>query len=171
MIRWINRQARIWWPAAAAVVGGAILATLGFVVTTVIDGRSEDRERNEQLAELVEQQADIIERDRRRDAGAEQRLQGAIREVEALLADQFAEHDLNVALKLNDLLAQIAALLDRPAGTPPQPVTTITPHAPSPPAPSPPGRRATNEPEPTTTTTTTRPDQRRCVADAGHPRC
>lgn len=160
-VRWVDRQFRIWWPAAAALVGGAILATLGFVVSTVVDGRAQDRLRNEQLGELVEQQAAIIERDRRLDAHGDELLRGAISEVEALVAAQFAAHDHNTGTKLNDLLAQIAALLGRPAGIPVDPVTAEglggNSGPGSHPAPAPPGATSDRSPAPTPTTTTAPP--------------
>jgi hypothetical protein len=177
-LRWVNRKVRVWWPAILAVIGGAILATLGFVVSTVVDGRAEDRERNRQLATLVEQQAEIIERDRRNDEMAGERLGQAISEVEDLLRDHFARHDENVALKLNDMLARIAALLGRPAGIPVDPVTANRPPPHSPPAaapaPSPSASAPPAAPAPgprPTSTTTTRPDQRRCAVNPNHPRC
>lgn len=164
-VTWMNRQARIWWPLLAAMVGGAILAALGFVVATVVEDRAQLREQRDLLAEQSEQLALIIERGQRADAGAEERLQDAIREVEQLLAAQFAEHDFNTATKLNDTLAQIAALLGRPAGVPVDPVTAHPvpsghnpPTASAPPAASerPP---ATSTTAPPATTTTTSPGQ------------
>jgi hypothetical protein len=181
VIRWVDRQMRIWWPAVAAIVAGAILATLGFVVATVVDDRSQLRDQRDQLALLVEQQAEIIERNRRADATGQRRLAQAIHEVESILVAQFAEHDHNVAVKLNDLLAQIAALLDRPAGVvrdpvvaqplspPPTAPATARPVAPSAPH-QPRTAPTTSQPRPTTTTTTT-PDQRRCADNPDHPRC
>lgn len=169
-LRWVDRQVRIWWPAAAALVGGAILATLGFVVTTVVDDRAQLREQRDLLAEQSEQLARVVERNRRADAESGEQLRDAIGEVEELLIDHFAVHDTNVAAKLNDMLHRIAALLGRPAGTPPNPVTAQpapTGTAPAPgAAPSPAPRSG-----PTTRTTTTTPDQKSCTKRPGGPRC
>lgn len=164
MIGWVNRQVRIWWPALLAVIGGAILTTLGFVVTTVLDDRAQLREQRDLLLEQSDQLAQVIDRNRRTDAGTDRRLNDAIGDIESVLVDQFARHDENVALKLNDMLHRIAALLDRPAGTPPNPVNAVAPSpshtgtAPAPsaaPAPrSAPTTTTPRTPAPTTTTTT-----------------
>lgn len=148
----INRWLRTWWPlfvsAASVVIVTALVATLILTVG----------ERND-LAGQRDQLAEIIERNERSDAGREQRLGAAVDEVEALLVDHFAAHDRNVAEKLNETLARIAALLERPA---PRPITAPAAHQPQP-APSSPGQNGTNPTTttqpPTSTTTTTSPGQ------------
>lgn len=160
LIRWGDRQTRIWWPALAALVAGAILGTLGWVVGTIIEGRDNDRERNRQLEALVEQQAQIIERDRHRDANAEARLQAAIDQVEAVMTRLIDDHHEDQARKINDVVAQLAHLLDRPV---PPPIVVERQTAPTP--------RLDPGPTAPPTPVTTTPDQRRCAENPDHPRC
>lgn len=155
-----NHGARRWWPLIASLVAGMVIYTMAYVVVTVAEDRSQLREQRDHLAAQSELLADIIERNDRFDASREARLAAAVDDVEALLVDHFARHDENVALKLNETLQRIAALLGRPAGVPLDPVTaegvggrsaTATPER-SPERAAPPQRAPT-----TTTTTTTAP--------------
>lgn len=163
----------------AAVVGGAVIATMGFVAWTVVDERSyfeaeqaRDRRQDEALEQVLRSQ-EAQEMDQART------LEAAIDEVTVLLGEQFALHDHNSATVHNDLLAQIAALLGRPVPAQPSapagPASAPAPgaRAPSPAprsAPTPPARPSTPPaPEPAPAPTT--PDQRRCAVDPNHPRC
>lgn len=174
MVR-VNQFARRWWPLIASLTAGALIYTLAYVVVSVAEDREQLREQRDALADQSALLADIIERNETEDAGREQRLNRAVDNVELLIIDHMALHDENTALKLNDLLHQIAALLNRPAGTPPNPVnavgppptertpnhTTTTATAVPPPAPPP-----TTAPPATTT-----PDQRNCAKRPTGPRC
>ena len=164
---------RIEWTSRGAVL--LLVLILGIAVWTlgtVSVARGEEREAIEaQTAELAEQNSllrdqnrtleRLMERQRRVDAASDARLAGAIDDVEALLIDNFAIHDENAAVKLNELLARIAALLGRPAGEPIEPATVHpTSDRGAPPATRPP-REGAPAPTPTTappsTTTTTSP--------------
>lgn len=169
MIDWLHRTMRLWWPFFAALAAVSIIATMSFVTWTVVDERTyfeqeqeRDKRQDAAMAKLIESQNRV---DRERAARVAEALQAA----EALLADQFARHDYNVAVKLNDLLAQIQSLLARPAGTAPQPVHAIN-TSPVEPPPTTVHRTVT----PTTVApspTTTAPPHRRCLANPDHPRC
>lgn len=176
----LDRRIR-WTNYGAFALLALILAIAAWTLATVSIGRGEEkgaleaqtqvlRKQNKLLRDQNESLGALVERQRRVDASSAERLQGAIDDVEELVAAQFAEHDLNVATKLNDLLAQIAALLERPAPGPvfvgprsgaptvtAAPQRTVTPTTTAPPRPA--------------TTTTTAPAHQRCVANPDHPRC
>lgn len=164
-----NRWLRTWWPLFVSAAAVAMVITMAWVALIALDQRHKLDDQNEQLVALVERQ-------RAADAARPARLTEAVASVEVLMADYFARHDENVALKLNDTLTRIAALLGRPAGIPVDPVTAegldgATTAQPAPP-PSPeraPGPTANATPPPTTTTTT--PDQRSCTKRPDGPRC
>lgn len=110
-----------------------------------------------------------------REAQMAETVASALGQAEALLADLFAQHDQNVALKLNETLRRIESLLGRPAGEPLDPVTaqpyvTATPHATPAPAPAPSAPAPTVAPRPPAPTPTT-PDQKGCVKRPDGPRC
>lgn len=168
-MNWPLRTVSTWWRFFVALAAICLIATLTFVTWTVVDERTyfeeeqeRDRRQDAAMAELIAtQEAAVEQRDRQ--------VTEALAAAEALLADQFARHDYNVATKLNDLLAQIQALLSRPAGTAPQPVHAID----TTPAVLPPDTThrtvtpTTVAPSPTTTA----PAHQRCVANPDHPRC
>lgn len=169
----LDRRIR-WTNYGSFALLALILAIAAWTLATVSVGQGEERaalkgqtealgEQNKLLRDQNASLEALVERQRRVDDSSAARLQGAIDDVEELVAAQFAEHDLNSATKLNDLLAQIAALLDRPS---PGPVFT----------PSPPASTAHRSVTPTTvpsptTTTSTAPPHRRCAANPDHPRC
>lgn len=170
----LDRRIR-WTNYGSFALLALILAIAAWTLATVSIGQGKEKAALEGQTEALGEQNDLlrdqnaslealVERQRRVDASSDSRLQGAIDDVEELVAAQFAEHDWNSATKLNDLLAQIAALLNRPS---PGPVFT-----PSPPA-STAHRTVTPKatPSPTTTTTTTAAPHRRCIANPDHPRC
>ena len=170
-IVWVNRKAARWWPLAVSVMAGIVAGAVIFILWTVVDERryfeaeqARDRRQDTQVQELLEQTGELIERQREADAGREERLGEAVAAVEALLRDQFAVHDQNVAEKLNVLLSRIADLLDRPAGEPLDPVAGYDVQGSSTPPPRSPQETADPAPAPTTTappstTTTTSPGQ------------
>jgi len=154
------------WRLLVSIAAASIIATMGLVAKTVVEEKAyfdqeqaRDKRQDEQLARLLSEQEE------RRDE-ARQQMVDALASAERLLADQFARHDYNVATKLNDLLAQIAALLERPAGTPPNPVSARIP--PSDPTVQVIQPAQTASPAPTTTTTAV---DRRCQMNPRHPRC
>jgi hypothetical protein len=159
-VTWLNNLARRWWPLVASAAAGIIIYTGAYVVVTVAEDRVQLREQRDQLAAQSAQLADIIERNDRFDASREARLARAVDDVEALLVDHFARHDENVALKLNETLERIAALLGRPASVPVDPVSAdvndrqSTPPPERAPARPEPDRTDRAEPPPSTTTTT-----------------
>lgn len=153
------------WRLLVSVAAASIIATMGLVAKTVVEEKAyfdqeqaRDKRQDEQLARLLSEQEE------RRDE-ARQQMVDALASAERLLADQFARHDYNVATKLNDLLAQIAALLERPAGTPPNPVSARIPSA----EPTTTVRVIPPPSAPTTTTTTVA--DRRCQLNPRHPHC
>jgi len=155
------------WRLLASIAAASIIATMGLVAKTVVEEKTyfdqeqaRDKRQDEQLARL------LTEQEERRDEARQQMVE-ALASAERLLADQFARHDYNVATKLNDLLAQIEALLARPAGTPPNPVSARIP-------PSDPTVQVIQPAQPASpapTTTTTTPVDRRCQMNPRHPRC
>lgn len=154
------------WRLLVSVAAVTIIATMGLVAKTVVEEKTyfdeeqaRDRRQDRQLARLLSEQE-------ARRAEASQQVTDALASAERLLTEQFARHDLNVATKLNDLLAQIEALLARPAGTPPNPVSARIPPA-EPTA----TVQVIRPPAPTTTTTTTTAVDRRCQLNPNHPRC
>lgn len=163
-IVWTNR---VMWVLLAAILGTAVW-TLASVNIGQRDEMSALGEQNALLREQNGALSDLVERQRITDAERDSRLQGAVNDVEALLIDYFAAHDENVALKLNETLHRIAALLGRPAGTPPNPVNAVGPMPHSTPS-SEPSTAPRSVPPPAPTTTT--PDQRSCVKRPGGPRC
>lgn len=162
----LNRTLRTWWPVFISLTALCLIATMTFVTYTVVDERryfaeeaARDRRQDEQMTVLIENQQQAA---RERSEESARTVSEALGAVESLLVDQFALHDQNVALKLNDLLHQIASLLGRPAGTAPNPVHAVeqTPAssggtAPTAPAPPPP----------------TTPDQKVCAKRPSGPRC
>jgi len=151
------------WRLLVSVAAVTIIATMGLVAKTVVEEKTyfdeeqaRDRRQDRQLARLLSEQE-------ARRAEASQQVTDALASAERLLTEQFARHDLNVATKLNDLLAQIEALLARPAGTPPNPVSARIPPA-EPTA----TVQVVQPPAPTTTTTTTIPCR---FSRPDHPRC
>jgi len=154
------------WRLLVSVAAVTIIATMGLVAKTVVEEKTyfdeeqaRDRRQDRQLARLLSEQE-------ARRAEASQQVTDALASAERLLTEQFARHDLNVATKLNDLLAQIEALLARPAGTPPNPVSARIP-----PAEPTTTVQVIRPPAPTTTTTTTTAVDRRCQLNPNHPRC
>ena len=158
---WLNRTMRVWWPFFVSIAAVCLVATMSYVTWTVVDERkyfeeeqARDRRQDAALAELVGDQ-------RAEDEEAARQVASALADADRLLADQFAQHDLNVALKLNEMLRRIEALLGRPAGIPIDPVTAEgLDEGGEPggrPAPAAPGDPADRSPAPTTTTTTTAP--------------
>lgn len=165
----LNELARKWWPLTASLMAGVVIGTVIYIFWTVVDERSyfeaeqaRDRRQDAQVAELLEQTGELVEHQRRSEASREERFAEAFAALDRVLTDQFAAHDRNVAEKLNELLTRIAALLDRPAGVPLDPVAARevdeTPAPRSPREPQEP-RRPPAEPAPTSTTTTTSPGQ------------
>lgn len=170
---WLHRTMRTWWPFFVSMAAVALIATMGWVAWTVVDERrhlddeaARDRRQDERIDELLE----LVRADA---TDAQERLAGALRSVEETTARQFADHDRAVNAKLNELLDRIAALLQRPAGEPLDPVTAqpylterrstsaARPQTSAPaPAPSP-----APSPDPTT------PDQRNCAKRPSGPRC
>jgi len=154
------------WRLLVSIAAASIIATMGLVAKTVVEEKTyfdeeqaRDRRQDRQLARLLSEQE-------ARRAEASQQVTDALASAERLLTEQFARHDLNVATKLNDLLAQIEALLARPAGTPPNPVSARIP-----PAEPTTTVQVIRPPAPTTTTTTTTAVDRRCQLNPNHPRC
>lgn len=190
---WLDRTVRLWWPFLVSIAAIALVATMSYVTWTVVDERkyfeaeaARDQRQDAALAELLEAQ-------QTEDEEAAAQVAEALKRAEELFAAQFARHDLNSAVKLNEMLRRVEALLGRPAGRPLDPVTALpfgsTPPPPAPaptPAPgttSPPTRTsrpggaaaapATSSPAPAPTPapTPTTPDQRRCSDQPDHPRC
>lgn len=154
-----------WWRTFVSAGAVVVVATMVFVSWTVIDERdyfegeqARDRRQDRQVADVLDRVSELVERQRTVDANREDHLAQAIGEVEALVADQFGRHDTNSATVHNDLLAQIAALLGRPAGVTTDPVAArdVDPPPRSPDdqrQPPPPADEPRDEPAPTTTTT------------------
>lgn len=180
---WLDRTLRLWWPFLASIAAVCLIVTMGWVAWTVVDEREyfeEEQARDQRQDEAL---AEVLEAQRAEDAEGAREIAGALDAAEELLGQRFAQHDLNVALKLNEMLRRIEALLGRPAGLPLDPVTalpfgpTAPDPAPSAAAPSPAPRSApptTAAPSPTQaprTTTTTTPDQRACAKRPSGPRC
>lgn len=152
--------------------GGYVLLILILGITvwtlgTVSTGRNAQlqalAEQNELLREQNGDLDTLVERQLNEDSERDARLKRAVDDVELLLVDYFSAHDENVALKLNETLHRIAALLGRPASTAPNPAppaATSSSDAHAAPAPS-------AAPSPTTTT----PDQKSCAKHPDGPRC
>lgn len=136
MSRWRFLLAVGWrFLLSAALV--AILIAAGLSVWATFDQRHD-------LEELVDAQ-------RHEQATREERFANGLRQASDLLTDALQVHDEEMARQLTEALDRIAILLDRPAGTRPDPVTA----QPTPPRAA--TTTSTTRPQPTTTTTTTRP--------------
>lgn len=166
VLDWANELARKWWPLTASLMAGVVIGAVVLIMWTVLDERSyfeaeqaRDRHQDAQVQELLEQNEQLLARQREVDAGREHRLQEAVADVEDLLVDHFALHDQNVAEKLNELLVRIAALLDRPAGVPIDPVAAHDVDGDDTRPPRTPREAAQPRPSPSSTTTTTSPGQ------------
>lgn len=167
-IVWLHRTMRVWWPFFVSMAAIVLIVTMAWVAWTVVDERrhldeeaARDRRQDERIDELLR----LVRADA---TDAQNRLAEALRSVEETTARQFSAHDHAVNEKLNETLARIAALLQRPAGEPLDPVTAqpyITEQrSTSPPRPQPAPPPAPS-PEPTT------PDQRNCAKRPSGPRC
>lgn len=180
---WLDRTLRLWWPFLASIAAICVVATMSFVTWTVVDERQYFEEEQARDRRQDQALADLLEAQQAEDEAAAVQVAETLRQAEELLGQRFAQHDLNVALKLNEMLRRIEALLGRPAGLPLDPVTalpygsTAPDPASSAAAPSPAPRSApptTAAPSPTQaprTTTTTTPDQRACAKRPSGPRC
>ena len=166
----LNRILRTWWPVFVSLTALCLIATMTFVTYTVVDERryfaeeaARDRRQDEQMTVLIENQQQAA---RERSEESTRTVSEALGAVESLLVDQFALHDQNVALKLNDLLHQIAGLLGRPAGTAPNPVHAVNDGSePAPVVVTPAPTAAPPQPTPTP------PENKQCATRPNHPRC
>ena len=163
-VRWVNELLRVWWPVFVSAAAVTLVATLGAIMCFTLEERDEFKAQAEEFASAAAAQEQLIDRQRAAEAGRDARLASAIAEVEQLLAAQFAEHDLNSATGHNDLLAQITALLGRPAGVVTDPVSArdvdgwqTPPRSPDDQRQPPPQPPADDDPPTPTTTTTTQP--------------
>lgn len=157
----------------------ALFALTGWTLATVQIGQGEERAQLREQNRLLEDQnalledqnldlAGLMKRQAEVDSDRAARIQGALGGVEGLLVDHFATHDENVALKLNELLARIAALLDRPVLTEPiQPAVAAPASSTAQPVPTTETDRSPGRTPPATTT----PDQKSCAKRPDGPRC
>lgn len=114
---------RIQWTSRASLLLLALILTIAvWTLATVSIGQGDELEALDAQNDLLREQNDSLaalnERQRVTDDQRDERLQGAIDEIEALLVDYFALHDTNTAEKLNEALQRIAVLVDRPAPEP-----------------------------------------------------
>lgn len=173
----MNRFLQVVRAAVWAIIPFVILVVLVVIgVSAAIVAGIVVAERDVRI-EQASQVEEILREQRRQDANRQDRLAAAVREVDRLGRVRHAE-----------LLIRIEALLARPAGVPPDPVTAEpAPGAsqsvvrPSSGTPTP-ARRSTATPavteDPTATTTTAAPtttttsrDQRSCLRHPEGPRC
>lgn len=175
-IVWLDRTMSVWWPFFVSLAAICLIATMSYVTWTVVDERKyfeEEQARDERQDEAL---AELLEVQRIDDTESARKIADALDDAERLLAERFAQHDLNVAQKLNEMLRRIEVLLGRPAGIPVDPVTaeglgvqpSTSRSAVDAPAPSSSSERPASRPAPspapagqaptTTTTTTTQPE-------------
>ena len=168
---WLHRTMRAWWPFFVSMAAIVLIVTMAWVAWTVADERryladeaARDRRQDERIDELLR----LVRADT---ADGQVRLTEALRSVEETTARQFSAHDSAVNDKLNQLLDRIAALLQRPAGEPLDPVTAqpyVTEHRTT----TAPRQSPTPAPAPAPSPAPTTPDQRNCAdRPDGHPRC
>lgn len=150
---WLHRKVSEWWPFLVSLAAICLIVTMAWVGWTVASERAyfeaeqaRDRRQDQQMAALIEEL-------RQEDDTATEHVAEALRQAEALLRDQFAAHDANIAAKLNELLAQIAALHDRPIAAPVTPSSARSADEPTPARTPPPTFRPAPQPASTTTTT------------------
>lgn len=149
LAHWVNHHLHQWWPLIATTTAAFVILSMTVVVLAATDGRADEKARAERSEAQSEQLARIIEeQERTAEIGAEEAGK-AVAEVRAIMLEMFAAHDHNIAVKLNNVLAQIAELHDT------EPVYL--------PVPSPTPTRA-----PSSSPTTTNP---KCAKRADHPQC
>lgn len=173
------------WPILAVIALTSIIVAGVLTWITTLEQRDRLITQTEQVEELVraqrEESRSLAERTERQRQESAERLAGALVEVERITEERY-----------DALVAQIAVLLDRPAGVPVDPVTARgvpganptpqpapTTSAPSTtPAPAPRSTPPTSSPRttaapapPPAPTTTTTPDQKSCEKNPDGPRC
>jgi alcohol dehydrogenase class IV len=109
VIQWANRVLRVWWPLFVSAAALSFALTMGTIALTAVQERDD-------IARLLELR-------RREDSNRDRVLADAVDAVDERLRQRLADHDAEVQRQIEAALAAARELLERPAGTPPEPVT------------------------------------------------